>query len=114
MLPIQEITIGTKNQRLFFVHLEHWDDQFECKLAAIDLGPQGAAYATFGPYANGPTGRDVFRALLESLRAEIRAIDPTNSIAAIDNPCDAEFVSAEDQRTIAGRSVTITMNGAVP
>ena len=67
MLPIQEITIATKNQRLFFVHLEQWEDHFACKLAAIDLGPKIPAHATFGPYVSAPTACDVFRALIESL-----------------------------------------------
>ena len=114
MLPVQEINISTKNRRLFFVHLECWrEDHFECKLAAIDLGPKLQAFATFGPYAKAPTALSAFRALIDGLRAEIASIDPTDSVTIIDNPCNAEFVSAPDQQNIAGRNVVIKVNGAV-
>ena len=113
MLPVQEISISTENRRLFSVHLEYWDDHFECVLAAIDLGPKLPADTTFRPYGKAPTALGVFRMLIEKLLGEISRLDPTDSIAIVDNPCNTEFINAEEQRRVAGPNVIIKVNGAV-
>jgi hypothetical protein len=38
----------------------------------------------------------------------------TYLIAVIDNPCNTEFVNAEEQRIAVGSHVAITVNGARP
>ncbi|KAB7698187.1 hypothetical protein [Plesiomonas shigelloides] len=112
MLPLQEIKIKTKNNREFYVHLEKWaENHFDCKLAAINLGPQLTADAVFGPFANGKTASDAFKALIQGLTQSLSNLDATDSVAVIDNPCNTEFIKKIDQETIVGSSVSVLVNG---
>jgi len=64
-MQIQEIEITTKNDRRFFVHLEKWtDEQFECKLASINLAARPLANKEFGPFAGGSTALAAFEDLV--------------------------------------------------
>lgn len=112
MLPIQEIEIHTKNKRVFSVHLEKWAQaHFECKLAAINLGPQLPADATFGPFTKGTTALDAFKALVSGLRSALVKLDATDSIEVVNNPCNTEFVSADEQKQALGQGVVVKVNG---
>lgn len=114
MLPIQEIQIGTKNKRVFFVHLEKWSEtHFECKLAAINLGPQLPADATFGPFANGESANSAYKSLISGLSSALASLDATDSIAEVNNPCNTEFVTSDEQKEILGEGVIVKVNGAV-
>lgn len=112
MIPIQEVEIRTKNGRAFFVHLERWSEaHFECKLAAINLGPQLAANATFGPFSKGTTPLAAYTSLITGLRAALTKLDATDAIAVVHNPCNAEFVNARDQTQALGQGVVVQVNG---
>ena len=112
MLPIQEIEIHTKNKRVFSVHLEKWAQaHYECKLAAINLGPQLPAEATFGPFTKGTTALDAFKALVSGLRATLAKLDATDSIKVVNNPCNTEFVTADEQKQALGQGVIVKVNG---
>ncbi|MEI6030984.1 MAG: hypothetical protein WCQ20_07445 [Synechococcaceae cyanobacterium ELA739] len=111
MLPIQEIEISTNNGRVFFVHLEKWSEShYECKLAALNLGPQLPADATFGPFAKGENAIDAFGALVSGLRSALAKLDATDSIAVVKNPCNTEFVSAQEQEQALGQGVVVNFN----
>ena len=113
MLPIQEITIRTKNKRLFAVHLESWSqNHFECKLAAINLGPQLPADATFGPFVKGESALSAYTSLISTLTNSLKNLDTTDEIAEIDNPCNTEFISASEQKQIVGQNVLVKVNGS--
>ena len=112
MLPIQEIEISTKNKRVFSVHLEMWaQSHFECKLAAINLGPQLPADATFGPFSDGQTALAAYSALISGLRSALAKLDSTDAIAVVNNPCNTEFVNASEQQQVLGQGVVIKVNG---
>ncbi|MFZ1643847.1 MAG: hypothetical protein WAV07_20950 [Candidatus Contendobacter sp.] len=112
MLPIQEIQINTKNKRVFSVHLEKWaQDHFECKLAAINLGPQLPADATFGPFTKGVTALAAYQDLVSKLSTALTKLDATDAIAIVDNPCNTEFVTAREQKQVLGQSVVVKVNG---
>ena len=112
MLPIQEIEILTKRNRKFFVHLEKWkDDHYECKLAAIELGPQLPADSTFGPFSKGSTACEAFESLISSFRSALAKLDPNDSIAVVDNPCNTEFFTADAQKQVLGQDVKVKVNG---
>lgn len=112
MLPIQELEISTKKERVFSVHLEKWaESHYECKLAAINLGPQLPADATFGPFAKGATAIDAFEALVSGLRSALAELDATDSIAVVSNPCNTEFVTALEQMQALGQGVVVKVNG---
>jgi hypothetical protein len=112
VLPIQEVAISTKNKRMFSVHLEKWAQaHFECKLAAINLGPQLPADATFGPFTKGSTALAAYQALISGLRSAIENLDSTDSIAVVDNPCNTEFVTAVEQQQVLGQGVVVKVNG---
>lgn len=112
MLPIQEIEISTKNKRLFFVHLEKWaESNFECKLAAINLGSGLTANASFCPFAKGATALDAFKALVTGLRSKLDRLDTTDSIEVVNNPCNTEFVTAPEQQQVLGQKVVVQVNG---
>ena len=114
MLPIQEIEIRTKNNRVFFVHLEKWSEtRFECKLAAIKLGPQLPAGAMFGPFASGESANSACKSLISELSSTLAGLDATDSIAEVNNPCNTEFMTADDQKNILGDEVIVKVNGAV-
>jgi hypothetical protein len=114
MLPIQEIQIVTKNNRVFFMHLEKWSEtHFECKLAAINLGPQLPADAKFGPFANGESANSAYKLLISELSSVLATLDATDSIAKVNNPCNTEFVTSEEQKEILGHGVIVKVNGAV-
>ena len=112
MLPLQEIEVKTKNGRVFHVHLEKWaEDHFECKLAAINLGPQLPADAVFGPFSKGPAANDAFQALIQGLTQSLSKLDSTDSLSVIDNPCNTEFIDKITQEKISGQSVSVLVNG---
>lgn len=112
MLPIQEIQINTKKNRVFFVHLEKWaQSHFECKLAAINLGPQLPADATFGPFTKGETALVAYKALISGLQAALAKLDSSDSIAVVNNPCNTEFVTAPEQKNVLGQGVVVKVNG---
>ncbi|MGI1670310.1 MAG: hypothetical protein K6L74_08285 [Neptuniibacter sp.] len=112
MLPLQVIKIKTKNGREFHVHLEKWaDNHFDCKLAAINLGPQLPADVVFGPFVKGQTASDAFQALIQGLNQSLSKLDCTDSISVIDNPCNTEFINKTDQNNICGSSVSVLING---
>lgn len=112
MLPIQEIQINTKNNRVFSVHLEKWaQNHFECKLAAISLGSQLPGDATFGPFTKGVTALDAYQGLVSMLGAAITKLDATDSISIVDNPCNTEFVTAPEQKQVLGQGVVVKVNG---
>lgn len=112
VLPLQDIKIKTANGREFHVHLEKWaDDHFDCKLAAINLGPQLPADAVFGPFAKGGTARDAFQALIRGLTQSLSNLDGSDSISVIDNPSNTEFINKDDQKSISGASVSVLVNG---
>ena len=112
MLPIQEVEIITKNKRVFFVHLEKWaESHFECKLAAINLGPQLPADATLGPFTKGTTAVSAYEALVSELRAALAKLDAEDSIAVVNNPCNTDFVTAPEQQQMLGQGVVVKVNG---
>jgi len=112
VLPIQEIQISTKNKRVFSVHLEKWaQDHFECKLAAINLGPQLPADATFGPFTKGSTALDAFQRLVTNLNSPLTKLDATDAIAVVNNPCNTEFVTAPEQKKVLAQGVVVKVNG---
>ena len=112
MLPLQEIEIKTKKSRVFHAHLEKWkDDHFECKLAAINLGPQLPADAVFGPFVKGNTAIDAFKALINGLVKSLSNLDKADSISEINNPCNTEFVTKEEQDNVVGSAVSVLVNG---
>ena len=111
MLPIQELEIITKNQRLFSVHLEKWaQSHFECKLAAINLDPQPPADAIFNPFSKGKTALAAYKALVAKLRSELVKLDSTDAIAVVNNPCGTEFVTANEQQQILGQGIVVKAN----
>ncbi|MDD2546726.1 MAG: hypothetical protein PHI55_10665 [Burkholderiaceae bacterium] len=111
-MPIQEIEISTKNKRVFSVHLEKWaQSHFECKLAAINLGPQLPADATFGPFTKGTTALTAYQALVAGLCSALAKLDATDSIAVVNNPCNTEFVTAPEQQKVLGHGVVVKVNG---
>ena len=113
MLPIQEIEIKTRNNRVFFVHLEKWSEtHFECKLAAINLGPQLPADATFGPFTKDSTANAAYKLLISELGSALAKLDTTDSIAVVNNPCNTEFVTADEQKKILGQGIIVQVNGA--
>ena len=112
VLPIQEIQISSKKQRVFSVHLEKWaHDHFECKLNAISLGPQLPADVTIGPFAKGSTAVEAYNNLVSSLISALCKLDPTDSIAAVNNPCNTEFVTALEQEKVLAEGVVVKVNG---
>jgi len=112
MLPIQEIEIRTNNNRVFFVHLEKWSEtHFECKLAAINLGPQLPADATFGPFTNDSTALAAYKSLISELRSTLANLDVTDSISVVNNPCNTEFVTGTEQNEVLGQEVIVQVNG---
>lgn len=112
MLPIQEIQISTKNKRVFSVHLEKWaQDHFECKLAAINLGPQLPADATFGPFTKGSTALAAYQELVSKLSSALTNLDATDAIAIVNNPCNTEFVTAPEQKQVLAQGVVVKVNG---
>ena len=112
MLPIQEVKITTTNGRVFFVHLENWaEDHFECKLAALNLGPRLTADAIFGPFTKGKTALAAFEALILSLRLSLAKHDELDQISLVDNLCNTEFVSASEQKKVLGEEVVVKVNG---
>jgi hypothetical protein len=112
LLPIQDIEIRTKNKRVFFVHLEKWEQsRFECKLAAINLGPQPSTNATFGPFVKGETAFHAYQELIIELSSKLAKLDTTDAIAVVNNPCNTEFVTAQEQKQILGENVIIKVNG---
>ncbi len=109
---IQTIDIRTKNKRVFSVHLEQWgQDHYECKLAAINLGPPLPADATFGPFTKGTTALAAYRSLISGLKETLLQLDATDSISVTDNPCNAPFVTATDQKNVLGQDVVVKVNG---
>lgn len=112
MLPIQEIEIRTKNGRVFHAHLEKWgESHFECKLAAINLGPQLPADATFGPFAKGTTASNAFKSLVAGLRTALTNLDASDAITQVNNPCNTEFVPSAEQKVVLGQGVVVQVNG---
>jgi len=112
MLPIQELILKTLKGRVFFVHLEKWNEtHFDCKLAAINLGPQLPADAIFGPFSKGQTALEAYERLIAELRVRLENHDPSDSISTIDNPCNTEFLTASDQKNIVGLAVEVRVNG---
>ncbi|MEI7219872.1 hypothetical protein [Pectobacterium carotovorum] len=112
MLPLQEITIKTKNGREFYVHLEKWsENHFDCKLAAIYFGPQSSMNASFGPFSKASTALDAFSSLIQMLTQSLSLLDNTDSISVIDNPCNTEFIDKIAQTNICGSSISILVNG---
>lgn len=112
MLPIQEIQINTKNKRVFSVHLEKWaQDHFECKLAAINLGPQLPVDATFGSFTKGSTALDAYQDLVSKLSTALTKLDTTDAIAVVDNPYNTEFISASEQKQVLAQGVVVMVNG---
>lgn len=113
MLPIQEIQISTKNKRVFSIHLERWaQNHFECKLAAISLGPQLPADATFGPFAKGSTAPEAFKGLIANLTTALSKLDPTDTIAVVNNPCNTELLTALEQKKFLAPDVVVKVNGS--
>lgn len=111
MLPVQEFEINTRNKRVFYVHLEKWAHaHFECKLTAINPGQQRSADATFGPFTKGTTALGTFKALVSELCSALAKLDATDSIEVVNNPCNTEFVSAEEQRQALGQGVVVKVN----
>jgi hypothetical protein len=112
VLPIQEIEIKTQKSRVFHVHLERWSaTNFECKLAAINLGPQLPANATFGPFSTGQTATDSFKNLVNGLNQSLANLDASDSIAEINNPNNTELLKKQQQQLIIGNNVSIKVNG---
>lgn len=112
MLPIQEIQINTKNNQVFSVHLEKWDqNHFECKLAAISLGSQVLGDATFGPFTKDSTALDACQELISKLNTALAKLDAADSIPFVDNPCNTEFITAAEQKRIFGKDFIVKVNG---
>jgi hypothetical protein len=111
MLPLQEIEIKTNKGRLFHVHLEKGSNKnFKCKLAAIKLGAHTPADATFEPFSKGETAQIAFSELIKCLSKSLINSDPEDSITKVNNPCNTEFITKEEQKTILKSDVTITVN----
>jgi len=112
LLPVQQIRIKTKNGRVFDVDLEKWSDtHFDVKIAAISLGPQLPANATFGPFGSATTANEAFEGCLKKLIASIVKLDQTDAIEEIDNLCNAELLDKYEQSAIVGNSIDIKVNG---
>ncbi len=112
MLPIQEIEITTRKRRHFSVHLEQWAlDYFACKLAAINLGPQLPADAIFGPFSHGTSALAAYQALVSGVRSGLAKLDSSDAIVEVNNPCNTEFISANEQKQLLGDAVVIKVNG---
>jgi len=108
MLPIQEIEITTEKKRHFSVHLEKWaPDCFACKLAALNLGPQLPADATFGPFSQGHSASAAYEALVSGIRSALAKLDASDVIAEVNNPCNTEFIDAASQKQILGANVVV-------
>mgnify|MGYP001034166632 CR=1 FL=1 len=114
MVPLQEINIKTKKSRIFAVHLEKLsEDSFECKLAAINLGPTLHGDETLGPFSKGTTADLAFRNLISKLKSWLSEMDPNDAIDSIDNPCNTEFLEAEQQCKALDSNTSIKVNGRV-
>lgn len=112
MLPLQEIKIKTKNNREFYVHLEKLaKNNYDCKLAEINLGPQLTADPVFRSFAKGQTASDAFNDLIQKLTQLLSKLDATDSVSMIDNPCNTEFINKIDQEHIVDNSVFVLVNG---
>jgi hypothetical protein len=114
MLPIQEINIKTKNNRVFSVHLEKWSETvFECKVAVINLGPQLIANAMFSPFTKADTAKSAYTSLITGLNSSLANIDATDFIVLVENPYNTELVNVDLQKEILGTEVIIKVNGNI-
>lgn len=112
MLPLQEINIETKRGHLFAVHLEKRSEEvIQCKFAAIYLGRALPADATFELFSQGTTADVAFKNLISKLRNSLDKLDPSDAIKSVDNTCNAELLSAEQQRKVLNSNVLIRVNG---
>jgi len=112
MMPLQEIDIHTKNNGLFKVHLIKWNsDKFNCELSAIRFGNDSQGDAVFGPFTEGKTAKKAFGNLIEKFEQSLTAMGNNDSIDFLDNPCNCEFLSKEEQSVISGDRFPIKVNG---
>ena len=112
MIPLQEIDIHTKNKGLFKVHLIKWETaKFNCELAAVKFHKDSSGDAVFGPFTEGTTAQEAFKNLLEKFEESLCAMANNDEIESLDNPCNCEFVSKQEQESICQNRFTIKVNG---
>jgi len=115
MLRIQEIEIITMKKRHFTVHLKCCESEnpvnYVCKLVATNIDPPTDVID--GPSPNSVSAEDAYLSFLSRFRSALEKLDSSDAIAEVDNPCNTELISPDDQRRILGKGVVVLVNGNI-
>ena len=55
--------------------------------------------------------RPAYKELVSGIRSAIQKLDSTDFIAVVNNPCNTEFVTADEQKQALGQGVVVQVNG---
>ena len=111
MIPLQDIKIKSKNGSLFSVVIEkHSNSLFRCRFAVVENSELCGEETLECFREKQRTAQDVFEAFIQD-KVSKWLVQKNDSIIEIDNPCNTELLSPEDQQRIVGDNVVIKING---
>ncbi len=111
---VHDANVKTTKGRLFVIDIsESSAGSYDSTVTVLDRisNPSGSWLYNTKPAST--SARDNFKAAVELIQSYLGSIDPSDSIAAIHNPCNCPFVSEADQNTIVsglGIGLTVRVN----
>jgi|WetSurMetagenome_2_1015567.scaffolds.fasta_scaffold24036_2 hypothetical protein len=123
MIPLQSISIITKNASEYDIQLKYLGTHFVCELSVkknntahdtSGLFPrEDNTFRNFIPEAS--SASEAYKLLISKLNSILKELSPTDSIQSIDNPLNTEFITAKEQheivKSIVQSPVVIKVNG---
>ena len=111
MIPTQEITLQSKNGALIESLIEQTGTTFNASIQVLKYDSSKTnPDPFFQPFIKSKnSAKDAFKELFEKLNNELKSKN-NDFITNVNNPCNDELVSIEDQQTIVGEDVIISLN----
>lgn len=113
MIPLQELTFHLASGETFFAHIVSIGNAKYAAQVSCSYPPGEIAPEKYYRWLHGLEDCDARKAFEEIAKTieKYAEISPNNRIISVDNPCNCEFVSAEIEREIVGKSVKVLVNG---